>query len=53
MMTFETNDPSNCGIVKKNKNQCSYKVLRKENENYGNEANGAVYILSKEFQKFF
>ena len=25
----------------------------KRKKNYGNEANGAVYILSKELQKFF
>ena len=29
------------------------KFYEKKNENYGNEANSAVYILSKEFQKLF
>ena len=53
MMTFETNDPSNCGIVKKNKINVVTKFYEKKKGNYGNEANGAVYILSKEFQKIF
>mgnify|MGYP005992572513 CR=1 FL=1 len=53
MMTFETNDPLNCGIIKKNKNNVVTKFYEKKKGNYGNEANGAVYILSKEFQKLF
>ena len=53
MMTFNTNDPLNCGIIKKNKINVVSKIYEKKKGNYGNEANGAVYILSKEFQKIF
>jgi mannose-1-phosphate guanylyltransferase len=53
MMTFETNEPLNCGIIKKNKINVVTKFYEKKKGNYGKEANGAVYILSKEFQKLF
>jgi len=53
MMTFETNNPSSCGIIKKNKENIVTNFYEKKNKNYGNEANGAIYILSKEFQKNF
>tara|TARA_Y100000768_G_scaffold367608_1_gene330844 strand:+ start:2093 stop:2776 length:684 start_codon:yes stop_codon:yes gene_type:complete len=53
MMTFETDDPSNCGIIKKNNMNVVTNFYEKKKKNYGNEANGAVYILSKEFQKLF
>ena len=51
MMTFETDNPSACGIIKKNKENIVTNFYEKKNRNFGNEANGAVYILSKEFQK--
>ncbi len=51
MMTFETNNPSSCGIIKKNKENVVTKFYEKVNENHGNEANSAVFILSKELQK--
>ena len=53
MMTFETDSPSTCGIIKKNNDNIVTTFYEKKNENYGNEANSAVYILSKEFQKLF
>jgi mannose-1-phosphate guanylyltransferase len=53
MMTFETNSPSSCGIIKKNNDNIVTRFYEKINGNYGNEANSAVYILSKEFQKIF
>mgnify|MGYP001280581936 CR=1 FL=1 len=53
MMTFETDNPSSCGIIKKNNQNIVTKFYEKINGNYGNEANSAVYILSKEFQKIF
>ena len=53
MMTFETDTPSTCGIIKKNNENIVTKFYEKINKNYGNEANSAVYILSKEFLKIF
>ncbi|MBD1151171.1 nucleotidyltransferase family protein [Pelagibacterales bacterium SAG-MED25] len=53
MMTFETDTPSTCGIIKKNNKNIVTKFYEKMNKNYGNEANSAVYILSKEFLKIF
>lgn len=53
MMTFETDTPSTCGIIKKNNKNIVTKFYEKINKNYGNEANSAVYILSKEFLKIF
>ena len=53
MMTFETDSPSTCGIIKKNSDNIVTKFYEKINEDHGNEANSAVYILSKEFQKIF
>ena len=48
MMTFLTDDPSSCGIIKKNNAGIVYEFHEKKKEFYGNEANGAVFIFSKE-----
>ena len=48
MMTFETETPFNCGIVKLNKDKVVEKYYEKINEQNGNIANAAIYILSKD-----
>jgi len=49
MMTFRTNDPSSCGIVQLNDLGVVTDYYEKVNNPPGNLANGAIYILSKEF----
>ncbi len=51
MMTFRTNKPEKCGIVKINKKKIVTKFQEKKKNNLGNLANSAVYILSKKFIK--
>ena len=51
MMTFKTDDPKNCGILKISKNGVVKKIYEKKKKVYGNIANGAIYILTKKFLK--
>jgi mannose-1-phosphate guanylyltransferase len=51
MMTFNTLDPKNCGIVKTNSKKIVTEYYEKEHENHGNLANAAIYIISKKAQK--
>ena len=51
MMTFKTDEPKNCGILKISKNGVVNKIYEKKKKVYGNIANGAIYILSKKFLK--
>lgn len=50
MMTFNTNTPETCGIVEL-KNKVVVGFHEKVNYPVGNIANGATYLLSKEFLK--
>ena len=52
MLTFDTDKPSTCGIVKVNKENIVEAFYEKKEENYGNLANGAVYAFEKEFLDF-
>ena len=49
MMTFSTNSPESCGIVELDKRGIVQKFFEKDPIPRGNLANGAIYILSKEF----
>ena len=49
MMTFETSDPINCGIVEIDNNKIVKQFYEKTKKN-GKYANGAIYLLSKEIQ---
>ena len=49
MMTFKTDSPSSCGIVEVDKNNIVQNFYVKEKNPPGNLANGAIYVLSKEF----
>ena len=48
-MTFDTDEPENCGIVKLNKLNIVEEFYEKSNLDKGNLANAAVYISSKSF----
>jgi len=52
MLTFDTDKPSTCGIVKVNKENIVEAFYEKKEANYGNLANGAVYAFDKEFLEF-
>ena len=45
MLTFETDNPSNCGIVNVDSNGIVQSFHEKSNENHGNLANGAIYVF--------
>ena len=49
MMTFTTNYPQSCGIVKTNKNNILVDYIEKPKSPKSNIANAAVFLLSKEF----
>lgn len=49
MMLFKTKEPSKCGIVKLNKDNVVTNYFEKKKKFNGNIANGAIYVLSKEF----
>ncbi len=49
MMTFRTNTPEKCGIVELNEHSLVINFHEKKLNSPGNLANGAVYIMSKEF----
>ena len=53
MLTFNTNKPQDSGIVIKNSENILENYFEKETGNYGNEANAAIYILSKKFLIIF
>ncbi len=52
MLTFDTDKPSTCGIVKVNEENIVEAFYEKKEANYGNLANGAVYAFEKEFLDF-
>lgn len=52
MLTFKTDKPSTCGIVNVNKENIVEAFYEKEEANYGNLANGAVYAFEEEFLDF-
>ena len=52
MLTFNTKDPSSCGIVKKDKEGKVIEFHEKSEKNMGNCANGALYAFDKEFIEF-
>lgn len=49
MMTFDSHNPSSCGIINKDNDGIVIEFFEKVSEPPGTEANGAVYILSSEF----
>jgi mannose-1-phosphate guanylyltransferase len=49
MMTFITDNPQTCGIVELDRDGVVKKFYEKDFRIRGNLANGAIYILSKEF----
>ena len=51
MLLFETDKPKKCGIVKINKDNVLIDFKEKPNENIGNLANAAIYIISKKMIK--
>ena len=53
MMTFITDTPESCGIVQIDHNGVVKNFYEKETNPRGNLANGAIYILSKEFLSSF
>ena len=53
MMTFETDRPSECGIVQLNKDNIVISFYEKQLNPPGNTANGAIYILSSELIQLF
>ena len=48
MLTFKSNNPKNCGILKVDNNNIMIDFIEKPKEFIGNHANAAVYILSQE-----
>ena len=52
MLTFETDTPEQCGIVKTDRFGIMQSFLEKSNEPNGRLANGAVFIGSKEFFEY-
>ena len=49
MLTFNTDDPSSCGIVELDEHRIAIGFHEKVVHPPGNRANGAMYILSREF----
>ena len=49
MMTFATSNPKSCGIIEIDSNGVVMNIFEKVDSPPSNLANGAVYILSKEF----
>ena len=52
MMTFTSNEPSSCGIVELDKRGIVLNMHEKKKDNYGNLANGAVYIIEPSVLNF-
>ena len=53
MMTFITDTPESCGIVELDRDGVVQKFYEKDTSPRGNLANGAIYILSKEFLEIY
>ena len=53
MMTFQTKTPESCGILELNENGIVTAFHEKVKNPPGNIANGAIYILSKNFLRLF
>ena len=52
MLTFDTDSPTTCGIVKKDKEGRVIRFYEKSNKNHGICANGALYAFDNEFISF-
>ncbi len=52
MLTFHTDKPSTCGIVKVNNENIVEAFYEKKEADYGNLANGAIYAFDQEFLDF-
>ncbi len=52
MLTFDSDDPSSCGIVKKDKLGRVIEFHEKSKNKHGKCANGAIYAFDYEFIKF-
>lgn len=53
MLTFTTNDPKSCGIIKSDARGIMQDFVEKPKNYIGSQANAAIYILSKEFLRVF
>ena len=53
MLTFTTDDPKSCGIIKTDLKEVMVDFVEKPKNYIGSKANAAVYILSKEFLSIF
>lgn len=53
MLTFTTNNPESCGIVKTDLNNLMIDFTEKPKKYIGSKANAAIYIISKEFLDVF
>ena len=51
MLTFKSENPSECGIVRTNRNNIMTEFYEKVSNPPGNTANGAVYLCDKRFLK--
>lgn len=49
MLTFTTDNPNSCGIIKIDSNNIMLDFVEKPSKYIGSKANAAIYILSKEF----
>ncbi len=49
MLTFTTDNPTSCGIVKINNKGIVQHFFEKSKENHGNIANGAIYAFDQKF----
>ena len=47
MITFKTNYPNQCGIIKTTKDKILSNFYEKPKSFKGNNANGAIYFISK------
>jgi mannose-1-phosphate guanylyltransferase len=50
MMTFVTDDPESCGVVSVNEDGVVVDFHEKSNKYHGNLANGAIFMIDKDFQ---
>ena len=51
LLTFLTNDPKNCGIVKTDAEKVLIEFYEKDKRNRGNIASGALFLVTKKWKK--
>ena len=52
MVTFKSPNPSSCGIIETNKQNVVLNIKKKKSGNFGDLANGAIYILEPSILEF-